>query len=278
MYDQSRLEKTLHRACVAGNTAYVISHLSAPERVAAVPPNAAMPNYDTLLAEAIRHQHLDIAKALLAADNEVMVRELLAAGASPNAAGEDHDQLPLLAAAKWGSTRTIEMLLEAGADPRAKGARAEHSALAIAVKWSSFDAVELLVRHGADMNPEVNRFFEYETPLFCACERGLAFAELLLNSGAQLPDDCRRVMDTVQYRHGRDSKQEMVPMMTLLFQHGANAHSEFKDQVKRMKAVRRGMATAFALGHHRRRGARSPVGMMDRATMCSVFQLLFWRR
>eukprot|EP00727_Mastigamoeba_balamuthi_P009587 m51a1_g5250 hypothetical protein (325) ;mRNA; f:50724-51851 len=206
--------------------------------------------------------------------------ELIAAGASHSALGNRGcmDDLPLRAAAMRGSsTRTIRMLLEAGADPRAQPRAVSRSTMGSACSYSSLEAVKLLVQYGADVNAKVPGCNDsYVVPLYRACSRGVDFVEFLLDSGADLldPTFCGAMVASLKDLR---NKEDILPTKTLLFRHGANPYADDDSSVLMMKAVRAEMATAFACGHHTRLGARSPVMHMDRATMLSIFQLIFWR-
>eukprot|EP00727_Mastigamoeba_balamuthi_P006146 m51a1_g2150 hypothetical protein (266) ;mRNA; f:14379-15502 len=259
----------VHRACVEGDASAVAAYLASPEEVAAVPLDSHAPDWnkkDTFLAAA-------------PAGYEDIACELIAAGASHSALGNrgDMDELPLGAAAMRGSsTRTIRMLLEAGADPRAQPLKVGRSTMGSACSYSSLEAVKLLMQYGADVNAKVpgSNDMIYTVPLCRACRRGPDFVEFLLESGADLLDPmcCGTMITSIE---DAPNKESIVPTKTLLFLHGANARAYDKSNV--LMAVRAEMATAFACGHHSRMGSRSPVTLMDRATMQSVFQLIFWR-
>ncbi len=76
------------------------------------------------------------------------VRELLAAGADPNARNEDGDTALIIASVQ-GNTETADALMEAGADPNVANVHGL-TALMEASFWGNRDTVKLLLCRGAD--------------------------------------------------------------------------------------------------------------------------------
>lgn len=104
---------------------------------------------------------------------QAFIRELLDAGADPNA--DENDGFPPLIAAfdrePGGELYAIlELLLERGADPDIHGLN-NYTALHLAAARGDLRAVDLLLKHGADANT-TTRIDDYETPLEVAAAAG----------------------------------------------------------------------------------------------------------
>ena len=104
-----------------------------------------------------------LADAVLAG-NESLARELVAAGANPNA--DDANGQPLLQwAMKRGDRGAFRLLLALGADP-ARGNRDGRTALHLAAMGTSPDWLEVLLGHG--MSPDTANTVTGATPLYDA--------------------------------------------------------------------------------------------------------------
>jgi hypothetical protein len=104
-----------------------------------------------------------LADAVLAGD-DALARELIAAGANPNA--EDDRGQPLLQwAMKRGDRGAFRLLLALGADP-ARGNRDGRTALHLAAMGKSRDWLEALLEHG--MSPDTPNTVTGATPLYDA--------------------------------------------------------------------------------------------------------------
>ncbi|XP_078701600.1 uncharacterized protein LOC144927770 [Branchiostoma floridae x Branchiostoma belcheri] len=124
-------------------------------------------------------------KALLKAaeeGNTDRVKQLLAGGVNPNAAGYLQDS-PLYKAAQKGHHETVSVLLTAGADVNARGAGQE-SPLHWAAWKGRHETVSALLAAGADVNA---RNYEQDSPLHLAVGKGRHETVLvLLAAGADV--------------------------------------------------------------------------------------------
>lgn len=123
-----------------------------------------------------------LADAVLSGD-DALARELIAAGANPNA--EDDQGQPLLQwAMKRGDRGAFRLLLALGADP-ARGNRDGRTALHLAAMGKSRDWLEALLEHG--MSPDTPNTVTGATPLYDALradsDENLG---VLLRAGARL--------------------------------------------------------------------------------------------
>ena len=123
-----------------------------------------------------------LADAVLAGD-DALARELIAAGANPDA--EDDGGQPLLQwAMKRGDRGAFRMLLALGADP-ARGNRDGRTALHLAAMGKSRDWLEALLEHG--MSPDTPNTVTGATPLYDALRAGSdENLGVLLRAGARL--------------------------------------------------------------------------------------------
>lgn len=132
-----------------------------------------------------------------------MVEVLLAAGADPNAGG---DESPLVEAVRCGEERIAQLLLDAGADSQVLG-REGQNVFHMAMARDLPGTVKVLLDRGADVNEafkypareeflalvksegQIKWFLKRDrgvTPLMMAADRGnLAMAKLLLERGAK---------------------------------------------------------------------------------------------
>ncbi|KAI8516223.1 hypothetical protein Bbelb_048040 [Branchiostoma belcheri] len=109
------------------------------------------------------------------------VKQLLAGGVNPNAAGGYWQDAPLHQAAWNGHHETISVLLTAGADVNARDYR-QYSPLHRAAVNGHHETVSVLLTAGADVNA---RDEQENTPLHDAATRGhTKCAEILLQHGA----------------------------------------------------------------------------------------------
>lgn len=119
----------------------------------------------------------------VARGDETLARELLAAGANPNAV-DDQGQPLLLWAMKAGDRGAFRLLLALGADP-ARGNRDGRTALHLAATGKSQGWLEVLLEHG--MSPDTPNTVTGATPLFDALRAGAAVnIDALLRAGARL--------------------------------------------------------------------------------------------
>jgi ankyrin repeat protein len=138
--------------------------------------NAAQVDGMTALHWAVRHDHLETAKALLAA------------GANPKTENR-YGVTPLSLACTNGNAAMITLLLDAGADPNG-ALRGGETALMTAARTGKLEAVQLLLRRGANADA---RLPQGQTALMWAAADGhTAVVDALLAAGA----DFRRPLDS----------------------------------------------------------------------------------
>lgn len=125
------------------------------------------------------------------------VRELLAAGASPNSTQSSDGYRALGLASEW-SPAIVETLLEAGADARFGDMHDGSAPLVYAAMAGNVECAALLLAHGAEPNGHLNGRPQGDTPpLLCAVfsgERAVEMTELLLDAAAN-PNAPRCVPD-----------------------------------------------------------------------------------
>lgn len=113
------------------------------------------------------------------------IAELIRAGHDPN----DRNHMfgtPLMAAVRFGKTRSVEVLLAHGADPNIPD-KLGHLPLPYAARSEGMgmkEIVELLVNHGADVNAK--GYYGRAALHYAAIRGDVAEASLLLDKGANL--------------------------------------------------------------------------------------------
>ena len=109
------------------------------------------------------------------------VQTLLAAGADPNAKGENEES-PLFHAVYEGHTEVTRMLLASGADPNAESQFIYGPLHQAAYRRGSTEIMQMLLEAGAD--PNVAAQFEHTMPLHIASRADKEMVRILLAAGA----------------------------------------------------------------------------------------------
>jgi hypothetical protein len=143
------------------------------------------------------------------------VRELLRAGADPNAAGTDRST-PLYIAAIQGEASIVRLLLDAGADPNLESrGENEGTPLCAAAASDELEAVRELLARGADPNLAAS---DDLLPLGWAASHGsIEIATVLLDAGAN-PNLGDVLFNAV--------KRGSLAIVRLLLERGAHASEE----------------------------------------------------
>jgi len=149
------------------------------------------------------------------ANDTPRVRQLLAAGVSPNVSVEGGGWTPLMAAVMQDNAEMTGLLLDKGADMYAR-TRNLQTPLHLAARWGKPGAAEVLLKHKA--SPEMLDELGW-TPLMWAAMRNKgAVAEKLLKAGARvnsIDSDGNTPLILSVWRGHRDTA-------LLLLAHGAN--------------------------------------------------------
>ena len=124
----------------------------------------------TLLCDAVKNKHTEVAKLLLTNGSKV------------NSKNELHSDTPLHFAVRNGDIKIVKVLLDRGAD--IDGVNWNITPLHIAVESKNVEIIELLLNHGACVN---TRHSNSSTPLVLAAEEGSEkIVKLLLRHGADV--------------------------------------------------------------------------------------------
>jgi ankyrin repeat protein len=147
---------------------------------------------------------------------EKQVRQLVCAGANPNAEGGKY-AYALQAACMGGKDRIVEFLIESGADIHAKGGRFSN-ALQAAAFAGNHRIVRLLIAKGADINMQGG---EYGTALRAAAENSQnneLSAKVLIDAGADVNAEAGKEGDALTVAASNGS----VSLVEMLLKHGAD--------------------------------------------------------
>jgi len=204
--------------------------------------NAKHPFGGTLLHEAARQGHTEIARLLITSGAEVDARyigatplfeasdrghvdvaELLIADGADINARDSYGSTPLQAAASQGHTDIVKMLLSKGADVKTRtDGNFNFTPLHSAALAGHKTIVEMLISTGADVNARTSN--NHETPLLLAltlCHKDVA--ELLIDNGADVnvKDANGRTPLSWPVYYGR------TDIVELLVQNGASEIDEY---------------------------------------------------
>lgn len=181
-----------------------------------------------------------------------MMRELLGAGANPNARSIT-GMTPLFGAVN-ASLETTKLLLAKGADVNAKSETGATALMMAAFRGD--EAVELLVSHGADVRARTKRG---ETALANAANRGhLGAVKLLLSKGADV-----NAMDYRGYTplmHAAYCDTVSTELIRLLLDRGADVRATGEGETAITLATKRGdTEISRLLRQAQSKGIQSPV-------------------
>ncbi len=162
-------QTALLEAVMGNDTDAALAALNDPERNADI--DAPGPDGTTALIWAVYN------------DNELLVGELLSAGASVDSANE-FGATPMSEAATVGNAAVIGQLLAAGVDPNAAGADGE-TALMVVARSGRVDAARVLIEAGADVN--ARETWRNQTALmWSAAQKHPEMVQLLIEHGAEV--------------------------------------------------------------------------------------------
>ena len=149
------------------------------------------------------------------ANETARVRQLLAAGVSPNVSTEGGGWTPLMAAVMQDNAEMTGLLLDKGADMYAR-TRNLQTPLHLAARWGKPAAAEVLLRYKA--SPEMLDELGWTPLMWAAMRNKRAVAEKLLKAGARvnsIDSDGNTPLILSVWRGHRDTA-------LLLLSHGAN--------------------------------------------------------
>lgn len=157
------------------------------------------------------------------------VRTLIARGADPNAKNKDGEPA-LYTAVFWSRREVVDVLLAGGADPNAKNKDGETS-FAMAMRRSESEIVDALLVGGADAHATDDKM---QTLLHHAADRHcVPVVACLLKHGANptLPDEIGMtpLHLCVQGARGLDAPDEIVSVIKLLADHGADVNARTQE-------------------------------------------------
>ena len=156
------------------------------------------------------------------ANDTPRVRQLLAAGVSPNVSVEGGGWTPLMMAVMQDNGEITDILLDNKADVYARN-NALQTPLHLAARWGKEKAMASLIRRGLSM--ELRDELGW-TPLMWAAMRGKAgVAEQLLKAGARpnpVDSDGNTALILAAWRGH-------AAVVSLLLSHGANLHARTRD-------------------------------------------------